>query len=350
MPKTSFRFGVELELKLENQQGNMPFKNWSGLAEDVSQRLTEHGIRNHIHGKAAETYKEWFIIREVTIAVDPGSDQYGIELVSPVFRAEEQTWSTNLQIIFNVLHTYYTVHESDTCSTHVHLSTAGTTLTEVNAVCLAEAALYYEHAIDALMPVWRAGGSHWCASNRDSHMFNGSEAAQRTKHPALAKALAAHHTAASLDTYLDIVRACYDSRIFTMDEAMNLRPAKAVRGKAQGKTADLVHGKVFKWNFGSLYKTSGTSKAIHRDGTVEFRQAPGSTRAEDAGAWVALALTFFAGVLSSDGSLPAGTVNGASVAELEALVQRGSQTLGWGNLGGLEEMLKCAQDFQVDEY
>ncbi|KIH89809.1 hypothetical protein SPBR_00812 [Sporothrix brasiliensis 5110] len=350
MPKTSFRFGVELELKLENQEGKRPFKSWSELAKDVSRRLAQHGIRNHIHGKAAETYEEWFIIREVTIKVDPDSDQYGIELVSPVFRAEEQAWSTDLQTIFNVLHTYYTVHESDTCSTHVHLSTAGTTLTEVNAVCLAEAALYYEHAIDALMPVWRAGGSHWCASNRDSHMFSGSEAAQRTKHPALARTLTAHHRAASLDTCLDIVRACYESRIFTMDEAMNLCSARSVRGIAQGKTADFVRGKVFKWNFCSLYKTSVTSKEIHSDGTVEFRQAPGSTRAEDAGAWVALALTFFAGVLYSDGSLPAGTVNGASVAELEALVQRGSQTLGWGNLGELEEMLKCAQGFQVDEY
>lgn len=362
MPKTSIRFGVELELLLGSRKGKSPFESWSELAKDVSRRLGRASIRNHIHDKrTTETYREWFIIREVTIKTDPASCLYGIELVSPVFKAEEQTWGRDLQTIFTMLHTNYAVHSSETCSTHVHLSTAGTTLSAADAVCLAEAVLYYEHAIDALMPASRVGssGSYWCSSNRASHMFSGGEAvrgaaddyvvammaAQHAKQPVAAAAPTPYNPAASLDTCLDIVRACYDSGTFTMDEAMNFFPAKSVMGITRGMKADFVHGKVFKWNFGNLYKASASPgvKSIRADGTIEFRQAPGSEYAEDAWAWVTLALAFFAGALFSDGHLPAGTEAGASLAELEGLLQRGGQILGWEHLGELQEMLKRAR-------
>lgn len=367
MPTPSIRFGVELELILGHLPKKSPFNSWSELARDVSRRLTKAGVRNHVHDKknGPEDYKEWFIIREVTIKTGPASDLYGIELVSPVFKAEGKTWGTDLQTIYTTLRSNYTVLTSETCSTHVHLSTAGKTLSEADAVCLAEAILYYEHAIDALMPDARVGdgtsgsGSYWCASNRMSHMFSGGEAvadsvpnyvaamaaARQAKKPVPAAAPTPDNPPASLDTCLDIVRACYDSQLFSMDDAMNLFTASSAIGYGRGHKADFVHGKVFKWNFGNLYKTSSSSgtKSIRSDGTVEFRQCPGSEFVEDAWRWVTLALAFFAGVLTSDGQLPVGTVTGGSVGELEVLLERGGLSLGWEHLGALEEILKRAR-------
>ncbi|KAL1895615.1 hypothetical protein Sste5346_005084 [Sporothrix stenoceras] len=364
MPSTSIRFGVELELILGHRQDKEPFAKWDDLAKDVSRRLSRAGISNHIHDKknGPEKYKEWFIIREVTIKTDPASYLYGIELVSPVFKAEGTVWGKDLQTIFDMLHSNYAVHTSETCSTHVHLSTAGNTLSAAATLCLAEAILYYEHAIDALMPDARVGdgssgaGSYWCASNRMSHMFSGGAVVANNVHDYIADMAAAQHAqqpvpaaaptpfnaSASLDTCLDIVRACYNSGLFSMDDAMNLFTAKSVIGMTRGKKADFVHGKVFKWNFGNLYETSSSSsqKTIKSNGTVEFRQCPGSESVDEAWVWITLALAFFAGVLSSDGDLLGGTVTGASVAELEVLLQRGGQVLGWGHLGALQEVLQ----------
>lgn len=366
----SFRFGVELELIL-GSKGSRPFKNWDELAKDVSKRLDKAGIKNHVHSRSRdETFEEWFLIREITIDADVVGQQYGMEmhgmeLVSPVYPAEGGLWAADLGVIFATLHANYTVATSDKCSTHVHLSTSEPTLDADNATKLAEAILFYEEAIDALMPGSRtADSNYWGTSNRESHMFScgglageewDTDEAIQGYVKAMAKAKAADKSvkpvgvnefwpSTSLDTCLSIVRACHDSSKFDMDEAMNLHWAGTRYGRVHGMKADFVHGKTFKWNFGKLYRVSSAGiKKISGRGTVEFRQPPGSLVAQDAVTWVALAVTFFAGVVSGNGDLPFPARTGASVADLECLVDDGSAILGLGYLGNLKELLRQAR-------
>ncbi|CAK7214315.1 hypothetical protein SBRCBS47491_002098 [Sporothrix bragantina] len=364
-------FGVEIELLLGHKAGTPPFPSWDNLAATLSRLLGRAGVRNHVAKRnVPETYREWCLMREVTIPDDPVRSLYGIELVSPVYDAGGNQWVADVETIFALLDAHnIQVYQSDKCSTHVHLSTYPHPLTETAAMHLAEAVLYYEAALDALMPAHRqtatAAGtaSYWCQSNRASHLFAGIETAPpqidniedyvlfcRAEHKAgRAVPLSNADHEIPLDTCLDIVRACHDMSAFSMDQAMNWMAAGSLYGRTRRMATDFVRGKVYKWNFESLYRRSSktktkTANAPHKDGTVEFRLPPGSVCATDVGLWVSLAATFVAGVLVLQGrqiSSPAG--NGATLGELKLLLEEGQQALGWQDLGLLQDVLKSVQ-------
>ncbi|CAK7243356.1 MAG: hypothetical protein STHCBS139747_004874 [Sporothrix thermara] len=398
------KFGVEIELLLGHRAGTSPFSSWDSLAATLSRLLARAGIRNHVARKNfPETYSEWSLMREVTIPDDPVRSLYGIELVSPVYDASAGQWVADVETIFAVLDAHLQVYESDKCSTHVHLSTQPYALSETAAMHLAEAVLYYEGALDALMPAHRqtatAAGTarYWCQSNRASHMFAGiaavpppytpttiddyvqychaehkagravpldsgssrgitSSSSNSSSSSSNSNSNDTSHDDVSLDTCLDIVRACHDSCAFSMDQAMNWMTAGSVYGRTRRMATDFVRGKVYKWNFGSLYhrhsggaatSTTGKAKAAaraatpHKDGTIEFRAPPSSVCAPDVGLWVSLAATFVAGVLALEGQQlrsPAGS--GATLGELKLLLETGQQALGWQDLGLLQDVLK----------
>ena len=67
----TFRFGVELEFLLGSR--SKKHKSWTALAEELSTRLARHGVPNHVNAggeKTAENYREWSIVREVTVPAD----------------------------------------------------------------------------------------------------------------------------------------------------------------------------------------------------------------------------------------------------------------------------------------
>lgn len=68
----SLQFGIEIELLLGSRKKVHP--SWKSLANDLSKRLMAAGIANHINDggdKAVEHYREWSIVREVTIPNQP---------------------------------------------------------------------------------------------------------------------------------------------------------------------------------------------------------------------------------------------------------------------------------------
>ncbi|CAK7206635.1 hypothetical protein SEUCBS139899_009436 [Sporothrix eucalyptigena] len=357
------KFGVELELFLGHKQGKSPYKSWTDLADTLSRRLTRAGVPNHVKKRGVkETYKDWSLMREMTIGEDTVNALYGIELVSPVFDARQSQWVVDIQSIYRVLDKHFTTYESPKCSTHVHVSTSPDALTKEEAANLAAAVLYYEPAIDTLMPAHRvATNSYWCRSNRVSHMFAGFESVQgiqtidgyvqfcKAEHRAgrpIPVSPSPSGSLVGLDTALKIVRACHEGGEFGMDQAMNWFSASSAYGQTKGMTPDFVKGKVYKWNFDSLYRSKD---APSKDGTLEFRLPPGSLCAEDAGMWVSLAVTFVAGVLASvhrnDFPSPAGS--GASVYELKVLLEHGRTVLGWQDLGLLQDQLDQLDQLQL---
>lgn len=72
MTSASLQFGIEIELLLGGRK--KAHSSWKSLASDLSKRLTAVGIANHVNeggDKAVEHYREWSIVREVTIPNQP---------------------------------------------------------------------------------------------------------------------------------------------------------------------------------------------------------------------------------------------------------------------------------------
>ncbi|EFX05225.1 hypothetical protein CMQ_3294 [Grosmannia clavigera kw1407] len=320
----SLQFGVEIELLLGSRK--KAYGSWSALAKDVSKRLLKAGINNHINeggSRSAENYSEWSIVQEVTIPSQPANNLWGIELVSPVYPAAWY-WAGDIDAVFAAVHGAFMVVASPHCSTHVHVSATPAPLSTVELGLLAKAVLYFEPALDGLAPtVRRSSSTYWCQSNRVSQAFRDQQ---------------------GLDSCFSIIDAAVDSAAVAGEvsatravvEAINLFPAGSAYGRAHGKKHDFVRGKAFKWDFsGMLPKSAGCGTGL---GTVEFRQPPGSTAADEACAWVTLALTFVAGV-TAVGDFGVDNVDaGASPAELWNVLHSGAAFIGWEGLGTLEHL------------
>ncbi|KAI1503279.1 putative amidoligase enzyme-domain-containing protein [Biscogniauxia marginata] len=299
-----FQFGIEIELLIGSR--SKTHKSWKFLASELSLRLENAGIPNHLNEgneKSADNYYEWSITQEVTVPAQAGKNLWGLELVSPIFTSG-YAWTTDLASIFMVLKSGFIISPSPNCSTHIHLSTSPPLQTPQLAA-IAKAVLFFEPAVDTLLPSSRAS-SYWCQSNRNN--------------PAL-KLL-------SLPQCFEYIDYCVD--IPSIARTMCLFPAKSAYGRANGYTEDFVHG-VYKWDF------SGLDSGI---GTLEFRQAPGSCNAEEAVTWVELAVCFVAGAIEQGPALnPDGQV---SMEDLWWLINIGAQATGFGNLGGVERLFAQA--------
>ncbi|KAI8625623.1 putative amidoligase enzyme-domain-containing protein [Xylariaceae sp. FL1651] len=318
----SFRFGIEIELLLTSRSKN--HKSWKSLASELSIRLDGAGIPNHLNesnDSSPENYVEWSITQEVTIPPQVGKNQWGLELVSPIYTPTDG-WSTHLSLIFRVLKTYFTVTPSAHCSTHVHLSTSPP-LQPVHLSSIAKAVLYFEPALDSLLPPDRAT-SYWCQSNRTNPVLKPLSLAQCFEYLD-----ACAYPPQGAGTH-DVVRA------------MCLFPARSAYGRAHGFTEDFVHG-VYKWDFSGLIlpHEGGQGK-----GTLEFRQAPGSRSAEDVRTWVELAVAFAAGAVdvSADGYVTdTGGVGldpnkRVRMEDLWWILSVGAQSSGIGDLRGVEKL------------
>lgn len=235
----------------------------------------------------------------------------------------------------------------------MHVSRAPHPLWADELAALAKTALYYESALDQLMPPHRRStttssqSSHWCMSNRRS--------ASLASLP-LPTCLAAIDAAAAAATTSSACQGS-SSLFLPLVAAMNLDHAGSAYARGQGIPSDFVRGKRFKWNLeGMLLDSDGGGGGR---GTVEFRQPPGSLAADEAVGWVALALAFVAGALqvgpclilgAEDDGIGIGGVQpddageaGASLEELEGLLQCGGQALGWEGLGALQAVIDRAR-------
>lgn len=266
----------------------------------------------------------------------------GIELVSPIYTAtatssttsSNPSWATDLAVLFSALHKHFHLAPSPSCATHIHVSRVPP-LSGNELAALAKAALYFEPAVDRLVPPFRRGGGgdsgigggggetrYWCRSNRAS---------------AALMALSLAGCLARLDDQLDSFE---NEAAAAVAETMNLVSRDSPVGRAKGKTADFVHGKLFKWNFAGVLPGGS--------GTVEFRQPAGCLAAGDAAAWVRFKLAFVAGAvrwgpgLGRDGVL--WPEAGESLEELWGMLDTGRRELRWERLEGVEALFQGAQE------
>ncbi|KAG6353316.1 hypothetical protein INS49_007488 [Diaporthe citri] len=307
VPHASLQFGIEIELLLGGRK--KAHSSWKSLANELSRRLAAAGISNHINDgvdKAVEHYREYSIVREVTIPNQLAKGLWGIELVSPVYPASWH-WAADMELIFSTIRHYFVMAPSPHCSTHIHVSATPVSLSPAELSALAKAALYFEPALDQLVPADRR-------SNRASVALR----------------------SLSLPDCLVMVDATLD--LPGLVGSMNLFPATSTYGRAHGKKHDFVRGKVYKWDFSRMLPRSSSSKSSATSlaqGTVEFRQPPGSRSAEDAKGWITLVLALVAGATRTTSWAPLGAAGseGATIGELWALIVTGASMLGWDGVG-----------------
>ncbi|KAI0392321.1 hypothetical protein F5Y17DRAFT_365244 [Xylariaceae sp. FL0594] len=319
--KLTYKFGVEIELLLSSRKNH---KEWHGLAAELSARLKSAGIANHINERKVSSlanYTEWSIAPEVSVPFGHGKKgemQYGIELVSPVFSTTpEELWTKQLDTVFRVLAKHFTITPSEKCGTHVHVSTIPALASQPPDVLasVAKAALRHESALDALFPAERAG-SYWAQSNREQSTALKDKSLEECLEyldmcaSEKQKQVATATTTTTTTTTSETTSSAATERIV---RAMCLLPPDSVYGLAGGYKEDFVHG-VFKWDFSGLIpptptpgldtipedsETATTSTSIRKKakGTLQFRQPPGSLSAEQARAYVELAVSFVAGAV-----------------------------------------------------
>ncbi|KAK4043870.1 hypothetical protein C8A01DRAFT_31969 [Parachaetomium inaequale] len=321
-----FRFGVEIELLLESP--GKKHKTWESLAKDLSKRLTRAAIRNRVDD--SNLYAEWSIVREVTVQDPAGRNpyQYGVELVSPIHNNTSiPTLQAELITIFNIVNTTTTLIPTPRCSSHIHVSRSPTPFSPLELAALVKATLYFEPALDALLPAERCNPnfSHWTQSPRcaNNPALSGLSLSQ-----CLSQIDLAASSPASMEG---------DTR--PIIDIMNLVSKDSRYGVIRQKKAHFVRGKTYKWDFSGLLATCDTGDVVDRGigGTVEFRQPPGSVRAEDAVVWVTLGVAFVAGAVLVGQEIQGDVEEeGGSLEELWGVLETGREVLGWEGLGVLE--------------
>ncbi|KAG8156383.1 hypothetical protein KVR01_013724 [Diaporthe batatas] len=331
MSQASLQFGIEIELLLGGRK--KAHSSWKSLANDLSKRLTAVGIANHVNDggdKSIEHYREYSLVREVTIPNQLGKGLWGIELVSPVYPAT-WSWAVDMELIFSTIRRYFILVPSPHCSTHIHVSATPLPLSPIELSALAKAALYFEPAVDQLVPAdRRASNAYWCQSNRASVAL---------------RSMSLQECLVTVDAAWDLPATSSNTELFDRSLAralvgsMNLFPASSTYGRAHGKKHDFVRGKVYKWDFSRMLPRPSSSSKGSATGptpeTVEFRQPPGSCSAEDAKGWITLVLALVAGATKTTSWAPLSVtgMQGGSIGELWALVVTGASVLGWDGVG-----------------
>ncbi|KAK3986978.1 hypothetical protein QBC44DRAFT_383601 [Cladorrhinum sp. PSN332] len=322
MAQTTLNFGIEIELLLgPRKKFSSHHSSWKSLAKDLSKRLLKAGIPNHINNsndKSPHNYRQWSITQEITIPNQSAKGLFGIELVSPVFSSSHsQTFTSQFSTIFSTIHSSYSIHPSPNCSTHIHISSASPL--DLSLSSLAKTSLYFEPALDTLVPPSRGreSGTYWCQSNRSNPSLSGL---------ALSQCLAVIGYAATSASASASTSTNNSPEAGGVIQAMNLFPCNSAYGKAHGYSQDFIRGKVYKWDLTGMIPGQG-------NGAIEFRQPPGSLTAYDAIGWAKLAMAFVAGGMVVGQRLDSGmeglSEEGASVDDLWELLVGGAGVLGW---------------------
>lgn len=395
-----FQFGIEIELLLQSPKKK--HCTWDQLARDLSTRLTKVGFPHRV-GKGQD-YTKWSIVREITVQGDDGTpadirccsspslpfstqqqsreltnpfttiDQYGIEFVSPIYAPSSlPTFRAHVTTLFKTIFSHTPIVPSPTCSSHIHISHPSLS-SPPSLAALARATLYFESALDALMPPHRTGTlpkrNHWAQPNRSP------------ANPALANLSLAASLAKLDETVSDATTKTTDERVSAVVEVMNSRcrshsapPSNGQQLEGNGdlssaSIAVIIRGKTYKWDFSGLLPTgnqhsrgNGAAVVVDRgiQGTVEFRQPPGSGGVEDAVGWAVLGVAFVAGAVaavvgeglgsgsgSGLGGEEGGREGGGSVGELRGLLEVGRQVVGWEGLEGVEGLLRQGEKREAE--
>ncbi|KAF9643628.1 hypothetical protein BDM02DRAFT_3191383 [Thelephora ganbajun] len=253
------RFGIEVEFLLYLKDEKHVFKNIEGFAEFVLSVYQKEKDKSwpdmHIDldgsfkGKNAAT--EWSFSKDKSIERDPNDKhtQYPIELVSPILHFTDGHFRDYVQGMWSLIGPLCVVKTNDSCGTHVHVSPSNEyTSAQIKAV--ARAALYFEPAINALVPPHRR-------NNFYSRNFFASNKYFKDKTPEQAIAL------------VDGLDESHKAIIELMNPHDSVIPGP---------------DRYYTWNFTNL-KVGGFM-------TIEFRQGEGVITPAGALAWAEFVVTF----------------------------------------------------------
>ncbi|KAJ2895250.1 uncharacterized protein MKZ38_006750 [Zalerion maritima] len=276
----TLRFGLEIELLLKDDSW-IKHKNWNSVAAAICQSLGSQRVGAHLTNASmtrSETYQEWAISPELTISVDAvkQKNHYGIELVSPVYRKMKSGWGKQLLAIFAIIEKGFSIANTPTTGTHIHVSSA-TYFSALDVASIAKAGTYFEPALDCLVPKRRRGNNNYWGQS-------------------LLNSLPFANTFGIADVWAIIDDAAATGDVLSVVQTVNLVSKSSPRGLGMGATDDFIHGKMFKWNFAPLVECSDGRGAPL--GTVEFRQPSGSTNPGHVAQWAFLAVAFVQAAVS----------------------------------------------------
>ncbi|KAF9642998.1 hypothetical protein BDM02DRAFT_3123933 [Thelephora ganbajun] len=181
----------------------------------------------------------------------PNMHEYPIELVSPILHFQQgDHFRDYVKGVWDRIATLCIIGTNNSCGTHVHVST-NNDYTSVQVKAIARPILYFESAINALVPSHRLG-NEYCKSFFASN--------QEFKSKTIEQAVA------------------------IVDKVDESHP---------GMVADLMNpgtDRRYTWNFTNLYHG--------RTLTIEFRQGEGVTTSTDALAWVEFVVTFIGAAMA----------------------------------------------------
>lgn len=179
-------------------------------------------------------------------------------------------WGTELMTIFKSIEKGFSILETPSTGTHVHISSS-LYFTALDVANVAKAAIYFEFALDALVPAQRRGNNNYWGRS-------------------LLSSLPLATAATLADQWAMLDNAALTGDVHAVISTANLVSKDSPRGLGIGATHDFVHGKMFKWNFAPLAECSdGRDKPL---GTIEFRQPSGSTDPGHVAQWAFLAVAF----------------------------------------------------------
>ncbi|PGG97883.1 hypothetical protein AJ79_09055 [Helicocarpus griseus UAMH5409] len=186
-------------------------------------------------------YTQWVLHHDPTCETQ--AEPWGIELISPLLRDfPGSVWREDVMAVWDFLARHYYVSGDKNCSTHVHISRAGTfSATDLKRV--AQAVIYFEPAFEAILPPDRRANEYTRSNWIDNPNFG--------------------YKNLSRDQAIEIIEG-----LNTVEEVMD--------------TMNPNQSKYFGWNFISVKKFN----------TIEFRRGSVSLSPEDVFMWVELAMSF----------------------------------------------------------
>ena len=216
-----------------------------------------------------------------------------MEIVSPALNSDSD-WKSQLATIWDVLSRYFDIHQSTSCSTHIHVSLPSKwTLPSLKALC--KCVVYYDPVIEALVPASQRR-KFWCQSNIYA--------------PKVERDLADLRRTGFRSAFSSI-----DGIKCDLDVARYISPSKN-----------------FAWNFNNI---GGRRKL----GTVEFRRPAMSTCAQDTIQWAAFTFAFVraAGAIDENAySMMKREMARPRIEDLKSFVQIGARLMA-SNVDGLFE-------------
>ncbi|CAF9908101.1 MAG: hypothetical protein HETSPECPRED_007985 [Heterodermia speciosa] len=238
-----FLFGVEVEVVLIPRES---CSTWNEVVDRLSSVLTDLNVPNRIHDadEKPAKYDKWLTTKDGSIGWRGQQNRWGVELVSPIttHSTSPRVWGTGFQTVWQGIKDTFGIFEAPTCGTHLHVSVPmGWSQGLMALRPVAKAAIYFEECIiDALMPFERVT-NNYCQSN----------------------------------LYNPLLKSLKVELIFIIiDQALSVSElARIVCADGQGSTR-----RSFRWNFEPL---TDHEKVRKRLATIEFRQPPGCTNAEE---------------------------------------------------------------------